>query len=315
VAYATDHIVVTYQPWMTFDKLQALHKKHGTRSLYTSPYGFSRVEVPAGRTPVEMARVLARSHLVRSAEPDYRVRVYGDAGHARDMLRWLVRKLQATEGSDVRNAVTLALLDTGIGAEGADLSRATLVPGWNFVDQTDMLEDGHGHGHGTRLVQSIDAIGWEGVGLEVMPIQALSGDGAGYSSWVADALYYAVDQGADVIHMGFLYPASLRDPGTAVTDAVKYAAFRKVHLVAPTCERGIELGIIHYPAAYPGCIAVPSPPEGSAPEESTDIEVVPILQAAPEAGPAGEAAPPPAEEEEPRPAVNPMVLPPLAVPY
>lgn len=135
--------------------------------------------------------------------------------------------------------------------------------GWNFSigDNNPMTgrtnPSGVGVAHGTEVAGLVGAGGNNATGVttlnwntKVMPLQALSDDGPGYTSDVAAAVYYAVDNGADVINMslgGSIYDGALE----AATD---YAYDNNVVVVsaAGNCGTGTEGGCEGLPAGFMG---------------------------------------------------------------
>ena len=146
--------------------------------------------------------------------------------------------------------------------------------GWNFVIGDNSPQAGRqnatgdGTSHGTQVAGLAGAAGNNATGIaainwhtKIMPLQALDDDGIGYTSDVTAAMYYAVDNGADVINLSL--GAYANDP--AMRAAVTYASSRGVVVVAAsgncgdgTGEEciGVPAGTIAYPAAYPDVIAV-----------------------------------------------------------
>lgn len=145
--------------------------------------------------------------------------------------------------------------------------------GWNFVHGDNNPQTGQdnptgdGVAHGTEVSGFVGAGGNNGYGstainqnAKIMPLAALDDDGMGYTSDIAAAIYYAVDNGADVINMSLGTYAD--DP--TVKAAVDYATASEIVLVAAAgnCGTGSDidcpsqLGAIGYPAAYPDVIAV-----------------------------------------------------------
>lgn len=146
--------------------------------------------------------------------------------------------------------------------------------GWNFSegDNNPMAGRTNATGaavaHGTEVAGLVGATGNNGTGItainwntKIMPLQALSDDGPGYTSDVAAAIYYAVDNGADVVNLslgGAEFDPSLK----AATD---YAYVNNVIVVAasgncgsgtePGCQ-GMPAGSISYPALNDHVIAV-----------------------------------------------------------
>lgn len=146
--------------------------------------------------------------------------------------------------------------------------------GWNFSigDNNPMAgrtnATGAGVSHGTETAGLAGAkgnnltgtttINWD---TKIMPLQALSDDGPGFTSDIAAAIYYAIDNGADVINMSL--GGSAYDP--ALKQATDYAYSRDVVVVAASgnCGTGNEggcaglaPGAMGYPALNDHVIAV-----------------------------------------------------------
>jgi subtilisin family serine protease len=148
------------------------------------------------------------------------------------------------------------------------------VSGWNFVASTNNPQAGQFNpigaavSHGTETAGLAGATSNNGIGIasfnwntRLMPLQALNDDGAGYTSDVIAAIYYAVDNGAQVINMSL--GGSQPDP--AMQTAIDYAYDHDVVVVAAAgnCGTGQELGCdpgkpgaMSYPALSRHVIAV-----------------------------------------------------------
>jgi subtilisin family serine protease len=146
--------------------------------------------------------------------------------------------------------------------------------GWNFVlvdnnPQTGRQNpEGHAVAHGTQVAGLIGAESNNGVGTaslnwqtKLMPLQALDDSGSGYTSDVVAAIYYAVDNGADIINLSL--GSIFYDP--YVKSATDYAHQNNVVVVAAAgnCGSGLELGCnpdrpgeMSYPALNPHVISV-----------------------------------------------------------
>ncbi len=146
--------------------------------------------------------------------------------------------------------------------------------GWNFSlgDNNPMTgrtnPTGAGVSHGTETSGLVGAAGNNATGIatinwntKIMPLQALSDDGPGWTSDVAAAIYYAVDNGASVINMSL--GGSSYDP--AIKAATDYAFSHSVVVVAAAgnCGTGTEqgcqglpTGAMMYPALNDHVIAV-----------------------------------------------------------
>ncbi len=146
--------------------------------------------------------------------------------------------------------------------------------GWDFVtinnspQAGDTNVNGDGVSHGTETAGLAGASGNNGLGIatvswnnKVMPLQALDDEGSGYTSDVVAAIYYAVDNGADVINMSL--GGAYDDP--ALAEAVNYAYMENVVVVAAAgnCGSGQEFGCdpqqpgqMSYPALNPHVVSV-----------------------------------------------------------
>lgn len=146
--------------------------------------------------------------------------------------------------------------------------------GWNFYDVTNLPQTGltnpagTGVSHGTSVAGIAGAAGNNSKGnvslnwnAKIMPLQALSDNGIGYTPEVVSAIYYAVDNGASVINLslgGDTVDQSLKD-------AIVYAHDHNVVVVAAAgncgtgsesnCE-GVPAGSMSYPATEQYVISV-----------------------------------------------------------
>jgi hypothetical protein len=149
--------------------------------------------------------------------------------------------------------------------------------GWDFyyVDNLpnagSQSPDGHGVSHGTEVAGIVGAESNNGMGIaslgytnKIMPLQVMNDDGTGYTSDIVSAIYYAVDNGANVINLslGSVYPDD------SMKAALDYASSNNVIIVAAAGNCGespadgfceyLNDGLITYPARYQNVIAVGS---------------------------------------------------------
>jgi|TARA_B110000967_G_scaffold131709_1_gene134480 subtilisin family serine protease len=131
------------------------------------------------------------------------------------------------------------------------------IKGWDFANgDNDPTDD---HGHGTNVTGIIGAnsnnnLGYSGVdwNCKLMIGKILDQNNSGAYSWWTDAIYYAVDNGANVINMsvgGLNFSSSMKD-------AIDYAYNNDVTVVA--CMMNYNNNTISYPAGYQNTIAVGS---------------------------------------------------------
>lgn len=127
-------------------------------------------------------------------------------------------------------------------------------------------------GHGTQVA---GAVKLAAPGAKIMPLKAFALDGTGHPADIVEAIYYAVDNGADVINMSF----SLTEPVQALQDALEYARQHGVMPVAAAGNHGQEAVV--YPAAYEQTIGVASTDSGDHLTSFTNYGLVTADLAAP----------------------------------
>ncbi|THF84359.1 subtilisin-like serine protease [Deinococcus sp. KSM4-11] len=133
--------------------------------------------------------------------------------------------------------VVVAVLDSGIDVEHPMLKGA-LLPGRDFVDNDlDPSEQGTdsepAYGHGTAVAGVLRQVA---PGAKILPVRVLSPDGFGDADNVASAIRFAVDQGAQIIHLSIA--ASVSNEG--VRAALQHAVSRGVLVVAACGNDGSD---------------------------------------------------------------------------
>lgn len=149
----------------------------------------------------------------------------------------------------------VAILDSGIKLDHPEFSER-IVMGYDFVNEDSDPTDDQGHGTnvtGIALAKGNNSIGYAGVNWnsKVMPCKVLDSENLGLYSWWADAIYYAVDNGAKVINLS----AGGNTHSTTLLNAINYAYDNNVSVVVST---GNQNSSIQYPARYTNAIAVGS---------------------------------------------------------
>ena len=232
-----------------------------------------------------LAAVIAVSWVVGSA-PAHAAGGYGVAGNAIQAQEWWLSGLHVTQAWRTTEGagITVALLGTGVAAGHPDLAgsvstgpdftgsgRTAGGPFWG-IDGTEVAGVIAGHGHGTGGEAGILGIAPAAKILSIRvsleyndPLNSDTAIARLLPAAIAKGITYAVDHGARVIELPL-------DPGTAGLTAqgdpaaaggsqaeqaaVAYALRKNVVLVAPAGDDALGPGLVNYPAAYPGVIAV-----------------------------------------------------------
>lgn len=139
---------------------------------------------------------------------------------------------------------TVAILDQ---STVAILDQSTVA----ILDQSTVaILDGrvpHSFGHGTMVAGLVHLVA---PNARIMPLKAFKADGSANLSDIVRAIYYAVDNGANVINMSF----SMTAPSAELLKAIAYANSKKVICVAAAGNEGQQLKV--YPAGFPEVMGV-----------------------------------------------------------
>jgi len=170
---------------------------------------------------------------------------------------WGIVKVNGGSGGA---GVMVAVLDTGVDTDHLDLIgniADCVIKVTHFRPDTKSCEDRHGHGthvSGTVLANGgVDRLGIYGVapGASLMTIKVCDKRAWCYGDDIAAGIYYAADNGTNIISMSF--GGDVLD--SKVKAAIDYAVDKGVLLVAAAGNSGPEEGSIIYPAAYAKVIA------------------------------------------------------------
>jgi subtilisin len=181
----------------------------------------------------------------------------------------LIKAPTAWNNGPTGQGIIVAVLDTGVDYNHQDLKNNIWintkeiagngidddgngyiddVQGWNFDGKNkDVLDN---NGHGTHVSGTIAAenngIGVTGIAYnsKIMPVKVLDANGSGSYSNIAQGIYYAVDNGANVINLS-LGGSSSND---TLKSAIEYASSKGVIFVMAAGNNGDS--IPSYPARY-----------------------------------------------------------------
>lgn len=165
--------------------------------------------------------------------------------------------------------VVIAVLDTGVDYTHPDLkdniwTNPGEIPGngidndgngyiddtqgWNFGDNSNNVIDVNGHGtHVAGIISGgNNGFGVTGIAYDakIMPVKVLSDQGSGSSTSVANGIYYAVNNGANVINLSL----GGNFPNSTIENAIQYASSKGAVVVMAAGNNGYPF--TGYPASY-----------------------------------------------------------------
>ena len=218
-----------------------------------------RVAKLAGLKPIMVKRfnILAETTVSPSVTPTPQTTPISPVSWG---IRYVLREdvTKTSGGEDVR----IALVDTGVDTEHPDLKdRLTKCTDYTdtskpFIDQE--CEDINGHGTHMAGIAVADG-GKDGKGMfglapqaELLVYKACDSTGLCYSDDIAKAMIGAVDDGANIIMLGFGGEAD----SSFVDDAISYANDHDVLVIAAVGNSGPDNEAIDWPARNPLIVSV-----------------------------------------------------------
>lgn len=150
--------------------------------------------------------------------------------------------------------ITIAFLDSGMHPDLVEIYGDRVVSPYDFVVESESMIDINGHG--TAMI-CIATCNYKDTGIygiapkpEVMPLRIFDSNGDTTDARIIRAIYYAVDNGADIINMSF---GSYED-SVGVEEAIDYAILNHVFVI---CSAGDLLNMATaFPARYANTISV-----------------------------------------------------------
>lgn len=268
--FAQDQVIVKFQAGVNRAKQAKIHAK--AQAQVKKQIGNTNafvVNVARGRVK-EKVRVYEKNPQVEYAEPNYIVKAldipddpyFSDQWHYNNTgqlggLPDADIDLQEAWNLDYQNArasVRIAILDTGIDQDHEDLAgKIDLNANFSSSSTHDDLY-GHGtHCAGIASAYTNNAIGVAGTGYDngilLLNGKVLDDRARGYHSDIADGIYWAIDNGADVISMSI----GSNSGSQTLKDAIDSAS---ANIVLVAAAGNSNDATATYPAFYNGVIAV-----------------------------------------------------------
>jgi subtilisin family serine protease len=150
--------------------------------------------------------------------------------------------------------ITIAFLDSGMHQELIEIYGDRVVNQYDFVNNTETMIDTNGHGTAMICLATCNHkdTGIYGIApkTKVMPLRIFDSYGDTTDERITTAIYFAVDNGADIINMSF---GSYED-SIEVENAIDYAVQNNVFVI---CSAGDYISsLTAFPARYDKTIAV-----------------------------------------------------------
>jgi len=286
--YVPMEIIVKFKPGVSSGVVREINQKHGTSVLSTSRFaGFKRLRMPRGRTVEQMVAIYKKNPNVEYAEPNFIAHAFLVPNDPLYSYQWHLDNnvtggigMEEAWGLSTGASVIVAVIDTGVAyedyVEAVSLGKSgkfsyityeqapdlvntnfVVVPGSDLVNDDDHPNDDEGHGThvaGTIAQSTNNGIGVAGVAYDcsIMPVKVLDSAGSGTYADIADGIYFAADNGAQVINMSL--GGSV---GSVTLEAALASAYGDgVTIVCASGNNG-SATTVSYPAAYDTyCIAV-----------------------------------------------------------
>ncbi|NOR59775.1 MAG: S8 family serine peptidase [Methanosarcinales archaeon] len=263
-------------------------KKHGLDRIYI-------LKSPKNLDVNKMVSKYNENPDVEYAEQNYKVYIDAVPNDTYFSLLWGLHNtndadIDAPEAWDIEtgnsNEVVIAVIDTGVDYNHEDLAANMWlnehelngvvgvdddgngyiddIKGWDFFSDDNDPDDENGHG--THCSGTIAAVGNNSIGVvgvswnaKIMPLRFLGPEG-GYTNDAVSAIYYAIDNGADIMSNSW----GGGGYSEALEDAISAANTAGIVFVAAAGNGGADLIgdnndlIPHYPSSYdvPNVIAV-----------------------------------------------------------
>ncbi len=262
-----DELVIDFRDGITREEYDAIEQQWGLDVEFNSVLGPS-TGIVVGRTdPARRDALLEeirRHPEVESAEPLMRYRASLVPNDPKYREQWHLEMIGMKDAWELSqgDGVTVAVIDTGIAYEDhgefkvvPDLKGTKFAKGYDFVNDDEHANDDHGHGThvaGTIAQRTNNGEGVAGVAFKatLMPVKVLDQNGMGTAADIAEAIRWAADHGAKVLNL------SLGGGGRSevMASAVAYARSKGAVVVCAAGNAG--RGVVEFPAAYPGAVAV-----------------------------------------------------------
>ncbi|PTM58824.1 S8 family peptidase [Desmospora activa] len=187
--------------------------------------------------------------------------------------QWGLQKIKAPEAWDLTmgsSDVTIAVVDSGVQDDHPDLE-GRVIKGYDFVENDWDPQDEYGHGThiaGIAAATTNNGIGIAGIAphSKILSVRIFKNEtDSGYTSYFAQGIIHAADQGADVITCSF----GINEHSPTLEAAVLYAWEKGAVVIGSAGNNPTSKP--RYPAAYKPAISVANTDSNDEKAESSNF--------------------------------------------
>lgn len=210
----------------------------------------AKIVVPTNKME-EILSKLKKNKYVEAAEAEVKLHIYSVPNDPMYPKQWGLKRIgsESVWQRSCGSGVTVSVIDTGVTLSDStehspmtDLSKNTVIEGYNFVDDSTDAYDYHGHGShvaGTIAQNTNNSLGASGLAYcaKILPVKVLSDSGSGTNEDVAEGIRWAADHGADVINLSLGGP----EHSDLIDLAIQHAILKNVVVVVAAGNDGEEV--------------------------------------------------------------------------
>lgn len=273
-SYKPGEVIIKLDPHVgaTIDDINATYDTQTLKSLnFTDIY---LLELPSGRDAKVMAEDMSLDARLSFAEPNFISRApeantrgiggWGGLDPAPYTSQYAADLIDLTPAWVISRGAesVVAVLDTGAQLDHPELASSFTLARYDFIDGDNVPEDvfslvdsnGNGlideaTGHGTHVAGIVHLVAPE---AQIMPLRVLDSNGDGDKFTLAEAIIYAIHNGANVINLSLGTP----DQSDLLKEVVREATRNNVVVVA--AAGNLNSNLPQYPAADNCALSVTS---------------------------------------------------------
>ena len=249
---------------VTIDEINATYGTTTIGPLLGSA-GLYLLQTPSGQDAAVVAAQIALDVRVLYAEPNFihevpeanpsSIKAWGGEDPGPFTSQYAIDLLHLPQAHAINQGAgtVVAILDTGVQLDHPTLG-TVLISGYDFVDDDSLADDEVGvpedmSGHGTHVAGIIHLVAPK---AQIMPLRILDKDGRGDIVTLAEAMRYAIDNGADVINLSL----GMSNESNLLEEITKEATLNGLTVVA--AAGNLNTKDKQYPAADDCALAITS---------------------------------------------------------